>query len=82
MLGLRIRTIKSFIPVVIHEKKKHTSYRFNKIFELNLTGSKIDQPHTPNQTSLQYFNDRISPVSIEIIHGSHRLLEIYTWPGP
>ena len=78
MLSFRIRRDKQ----VIHEIT-HASYGFIKIFELYLTGSKNDQTHThtPNQPSLQYFNDRICPIRIEIIHGSHRLLEIYTWPG-
>ena len=27
-------------------------------------------------------NDRICPIRIEIIHGRHRVVQIYTWAGP
>jgi hypothetical protein len=27
-------------------------------------------------------NDRISPIRIKIIHGRHRVVQIYTWAGP
>ena len=71
-----------FILAVVHEII-HASYGFIRMFELYLTGSKTEQPHTQlSPPSLQFFNDRICPIRIEIIHGSHRLLEIYTWPGP
>ena len=74
MLDLIIKKNKYFFLVVIHEII-HTSYRFIRIFELYKTESKKEQPYTPHTPpSLQFCNDLMCPIKIEIIHGSHRFV--------
>jgi hypothetical protein len=39
----------------------------------------------PNDACIQLTNGknyRICPIRIEIIHGWHRVVQIYTWAGP
>jgi hypothetical protein len=43
----------------------------------------MEQP--PNTVCMHFTmvkNYRICPIRIEIIHGRHRVVQIYTWAGP